>query len=74
MRMKLEHKLGLIYLFFFFLDKTIVEIIITLKYQVRTVIIDTPKTVSDYCFRIDRQKDVFINLIFTSIHFTAMEI
>lgn len=54
MRMKLEHKLGLIYLFIFFLDKTIVEIIITLKYQVRTVIIDTPKNVSDYCFRIDR--------------------
>lgn len=53
MRMKLEHKLGLIYLFFF-LDKTIVEIIITLKYQVRTVIIDTPKNVSDYCFRVDR--------------------
>lgn len=47
MRMKLEHKLGLIYLFFFFLDKTIVEIIITLKYQDRTVIIDTPKNVSD---------------------------
>lgn len=52
MRMKLEHKLGLIY--FFFLDKTIVEIIITLKYQDRTVIIDTPKIVSDDCFRIDR--------------------
>lgn len=53
--MKLEHKLGLIYFFlFFFLDKTIVEIIITLKYQDRTVIIDTPKNVSDYCFRIDR--------------------
>lgn len=42
--MKLEHKLGLI---FFFIDKTIVEIIITLKYQDRTVIIDTPKNVSD---------------------------
>lgn len=56
MRMKLEHKLSLIYLFFifFFLDKTIVEIIITLKYQDRTVIIDTPKIVSDDCFRIDR--------------------
>lgn len=46
--MKLEHKLGLIFFFwFFFLDKTIVEIIITLKYQDRTVIIDTPKNVSD---------------------------
>lgn len=51
--MKLKHKLGLIYFFF---NKTIVEIIITLKYQVRTVIIETPKNVSDYCFRIDRLK------------------
>lgn len=47
MRMKLEHKLGLIFFLIFFLDKTIVEIIITLKYQDRTVIIDTPKNVSD---------------------------
>lgn len=53
MRMKLEQtRFDL--LLFFFIDKTIVEIIITLKYQDRTVIIDTPKNVSDYCFRVDR--------------------
>lgn len=51
--MKLEHKKS-VWFIHFFLDKTIVEIIITLKYQDRTVIIDTPKNVSDYCFRIDR--------------------
>lgn len=51
--MKLEHKKS-VWFIYFFLDKTIVEIIITLKYQDRTVIIDTPKNVSDYCFRVDR--------------------